>query len=84
MHLKLRKVHFFLHICKKKSNFAALFNRTRNMRFVALIVWALVIILAIYYATVITHLFTNLFGKNVDFKKTLIPFYGWTIWLKNI
>ena len=23
MHLKLRKVHFFLHICKKKSNFAA-------------------------------------------------------------
>ncbi len=73
-----------LHMSKKSSNFAALFNRIRNMRFVALIVWALVIILAIYYATVITHLFTNLFGKNVDFKKTLIPFYGWTIWFKNM
>ena len=54
------------------------------MRFVLLIVWALLIILAIYYATVIVHLFTGMFGKNVDFAKTLIPFYGWTVWFQKI
>ena len=58
-------------------------NIDYNMRFISLIVWALLIILAIYYATVIAHLFTNMFGKNVDFKKTLIPFYGWKIWFDN-
>ena len=55
-----------------------------NMRFVLLIIWALLILLAIYYATVIAHLFTGMFGKNVDFEKTLIPFYGWTIWFQKI
>lgn len=53
------------------------------MRFISLIVWAVLIILAIYYITVIAHLFTGIFGKNIDFKKTLIPFYGWTLWFRN-
>lgn len=53
------------------------------MRFVSLVIGALLVILAIYYATVVAHLFTHMFGKNVDFKKTLIPFYGWKIWFDN-
>lgn len=53
------------------------------MRFVSLVIWALLVILAIYYATVVAHLFTHMFGKNVDFEKTLIPFYGWKIWFDN-
>ena len=71
---------------KKSSTFAdakVFEKQVRHMRFITLIVWALLIILAIYYATVIAHLFTNMFGKNIDFKKTLIPFYGWTVWFKS-
>ena len=41
------------------------------MRFVLMIVWALLIILAI-------------FGKNISFKKVLIPFYGWTKWFSKL
>lgn len=54
------------------------------MRFVLMIVCALLIILAIYYATVIAHLFTGMFGRNISFGKTLIPFYGWTQWFKKL
>ena len=54
------------------------------MRFVLMIVWALLIILAIYYVTVIAHLFTGMFGKNFEFKKVLIPFYGWTKWFSKL
>ena len=54
------------------------------MRFVLMIVWALLIILAIYYFTVIAHLFTGMFGKNISFKKVLIPFYGWTKWFSKL
>lgn len=49
-----------------------------------MIVWALLIILAIYYMTVIAHVFTGIFGKNISFKKTLIPFYAWTKWFKTL
>ena len=49
-----------------------------------MIVWALLIILAIYYATVILHLFTGAFGRNIEFKKVLIPFYGWKYWFKKL
>ena len=54
------------------------------MRFVLMIVWALLIILAIYYVTVIAHLFTGMFGRGLSFRKTLIPFYGWTKWFKKL
>ena len=54
------------------------------MRFVLLIVWALLVLLAIYYITVIAHIFTGMFGKNLSFGKVLIPFYGWTVWFSKI
>ena len=54
------------------------------MKFVLMIVWALLIILLIYYLTVILHLFTGAFGKNISFKKTLIPFYGWKFWFNRL
>ena len=73
-----------MHISKKSNIFAPKFNSITKMRFVLLIVWALLALLAIYYATVIAHLFTGMFGKNVDFAKTLIPFYGWTIWFQKL
>ena len=73
-----------MHISKKSNIFAPKFNCITKMRFVLLIVWALLALLAIYYATVIAHLFTGMFGKNVDFAKTLIPFYGWTIWFQKL
>jgi uncharacterized protein (UPF0333 family) len=54
------------------------------MRFFLMILVALLLILVLYYITVIAHLYTNMFGKDVSFAKTLIPFYGWTIWFKNL
>jgi hypothetical protein len=54
------------------------------MRFVLMIVWAVLIITAIYYVTVIAHLFTGMFGRNIPFGKTLIPFYGWTKWFSKL
>lgn len=59
-------------------------NFRHNMRFVLMIVWALLIITAIYYVTVIAHLFTGMFGRNIPFGKTLIPFYGWTKWFSKL
>lgn len=53
------------------------------MKFALLIVGALLVITGLYYLTVIMHLFTGMFGK-IDFKKTLIPFYGWTKWFKKL
>ena len=54
------------------------------MRFYLLILGALLILLLLYYVTVIAHLFTNMFGKNIPFHRTLIPFYGWTKWFKDL
>lgn len=54
------------------------------MRFVLMVVWALLIILAIYYLTVIVHLFTGMFGNDVSFAKTLIPFNGWRTWFSKL
>ena len=54
------------------------------MRFVLMIVWTVLIITAIYYVTVIGHLFTGMFGRNIRFDKTLIPFYGWTKWFSKL
>ena len=53
------------------------------MRFAFLIVGALLLLLLIYYITVIAHLYTGMFGK-IPFVKTLIPFYGWTQWFKDL
>lgn len=54
------------------------------MRFFILILWAVMSLLVLYYVTVIINLFTYTFGRKVDFYKTLIPFYGWTKWFKNL
>ena len=80
MHLFLAYMHFFFVILQSQK---FLKKQGVYMRFISMIVWALLILLAIYYITVIAHLFTNMFGKNIDFAKTLIPFYGWKIWFEN-
>lgn len=54
------------------------------MRIFIMCVWAVLFIVALYYATVIVHLFTGMFGKDISFGKTLIPFYGWTKWFSNL
>ncbi|MCR5050511.1 MAG: hypothetical protein K6A36_05445 [Paludibacteraceae bacterium] len=50
------------------------------MNFLITVAWALLITLTIYYVTVVAHLFSELFGKNIPCRKVLIPFYGWVKW----
>ena len=54
------------------------------MRFLILILGGIITLLVLYYLTVIINLFTYMFGRKVDFYKTLIPFYGWTKWFKDL
>ncbi len=54
------------------------------MRFFLLILFAVLFLVLLYYVTVIAHLFTGMFGKHIKFSLTLIPFYGWTKWFKNL
>ena len=54
------------------------------MRLVFILIAAVIVIVLLYYITVIFHLFTGMFGQNIPFWKTLIPFYGWTKWFKDL
>jgi hypothetical protein len=47
------------------------------MRYYLLLIALLVGLTALYYITLIIHIFTGVFGDNVNTNKLFIPFYGW-------
>lgn len=52
------------------------------MKFVLLLVYTLLLLTGLYYATWAIHVMTPIFGRWVDPIKALIPFYGWIKWVK--
>jgi hypothetical protein len=52
------------------------------MKFVLLIVYAILFLTGLYYATWTIHVMTPIFGRWIDPVKALIPFYGWINWFK--
>lgn len=54
------------------------------MRLVFMLISAVGAAVALYYITVIMHLFNGMFGNNIPFRKVMIPFYGWKYWFRNL
>ena len=80
---KLERITDFVKFKNSGSNETRI-NLIYNMRFLILILGGVMTLLVLYYLTVIINLFTYMLGRKVDFYKTLIPFYGWTKWFKDL
>lgn len=52
------------------------------MKYYLLLVYVTAGLVALYYLTVLLHIFFGSFGKHVDVNKAFIPFYGWIAGLK--
>ena len=52
------------------------------MKYYLLLVYVTAGLVALYYLTVLLHIFFGSFGKHVDVNKAFIPFYGWFAGLK--
>lgn len=52
------------------------------MKLVLLLTTSFMWILVLYYFTATVHMFVPIFGKWTDWRKCMIPFYGWIQWFK--
>ena len=53
------------------------------MKYYLLLVYITAGLVALYYLTVLMHIFFGSFGKNVSTNKAFIPFYGWIMGLRD-
>ena len=51
------------------------------MKYYLLLIWVIGGLVALYYVTVLLHIFFGVFKKGINMNKIFIPFYAWIVGL---